>query len=106
MRVLFRIGLNPNPTEERPYTYVALRHIPTTAESFIEAGEDLLVNFDESSNWKYSPSHNIQKSTFQNESCDSCHGNDRIFLRESDLRPTDSKATSLVVTGAPPALNN
>ncbi|MGI6466778.1 MAG: hypothetical protein ACOXZZ_04210 [Sphaerochaetaceae bacterium] len=104
-RVLFRIGLNPNPTEERPYKYVALRHMPTAADSFIEAGDNLIPNFDEKSNWKYSPTHNIQRSTFQNESCDSCHGNDRIFLTEDDLRATDSKANWKVITSAPPPVD-
>ncbi len=103
MRVLFRIGLNPEQTEERPYKYVALRHIPTTADSFIEAGDDLLTNYDEITNWKYSPTHNIQRSTFQNESCDSCHGNARIFLNEDDLRETDSKANWELLSGPPPA---
>ena len=92
MRILFRIGLNPEITEERPYRYVTLRHIPTAADSYIEFGENLLPNFDQYPNWKYSPTHNIQRCTFQNESCNSCHGNERIFLRESDLRKTDSKA--------------
>lgn len=100
MRVLFRIGLNPEPTEERPYKYVALRHIPTTADSFVEAGDGLLPNYDNITNWKYSPTHNIQKSTFQNESCDSCHGNPRIFLNENDLRETDSEANKRLI--APP----
>ena len=101
MRVLFRIGLNPEITEERPYTYVALRHIPTTADSFIEAGEDLLPNFDSVTNWKYSPTHNVQKSTFQNETCNSCHGNERIFLKESDLRESDSEANKLLLPTVP-----
>jgi hypothetical protein len=30
--------------------------------------------------------------TFQNESCDACHGNDRIFLQEDDLLESDSQA--------------
>ncbi|MFA7671713.1 MAG: hypothetical protein WCY53_05575 [Sphaerochaetaceae bacterium] len=102
MRVLFRIGLNPTPSEQRPYKYVALRHIPTQATSFIESGDNLLPNFDQRSNWKYSPTHNIQRSTFQNESCDSCHDNSRIFLSENDLRETDSLASYNAITGAPP----
>jgi len=102
MRVLFRIGLNPSVTEERPYKYVALRHIPTTAHTFDPAGEDLIPNFDERSNWKYSPTHNIQKITFQNESCDSCHGNERIFLSEDDMLESDSKI-SWEVIASPPA---
>jgi len=105
-RVLFRIGLNTNVTEERPYKYVALRHMPTAADTFIEAGEDLIPNFDEKSNWKYSPTHNIQRLTFQSESCDSCHGNPRIFLSEKDLRETDSLANWQVIPSVPAARGN
>ncbi len=103
-RILFRIGLNTDPTPERPYKYVALRHMPTTADSFIEAGDNLLPNFNEKANWKYSPTHNIQRSTFQNESCNACHGNPRIFLSEKDLRETDSKANWEIVPPVPAAL--
>jgi hypothetical protein len=92
MRLMFRIGKNPIQSEERPYEYVTLRHIPTTVNTFDVKGPDLLPNFDDVSNWKYSPTHNIQKITFQNESCDSCHGNENIFLQEKDLIDSDSKA--------------
>ena len=101
MRILFRIGLNPDITEERPYRYVTLRHVPTMEDSFIEAGDNLLPNFDAIPNWKYSPTHNIQRSTFQNESCNSCHGNERIFLREADLRATDSEANRALIPSPP-----
>lgn len=104
-KVMFRIGLNPNPTEERPWKYVALRHIPTTADTFIELGEGLLPNFDQISNWKESTTHNIQRSTPQNSDCNSCHGNKSLFLQESDLVPEDSEASrKLVVTEIPPAM--
>jgi len=78
--------------------------MPTTADSFIEAGDNLLPNFNEKANWKYSPTHNIQRSTFQNESCNACHGNPRIFLSEKDLRETDSKANWEIVPPVPAAL--
>ncbi len=96
-KIMFKIGLNPNPTEERPYKYVTLRHIPTVEDSFAVVGDDLLPDFDNIHNWKYSPTHNIQKNTFQNESCDACHNNNKLYLSESDLLETDSKANSKVV---------
>lgn len=100
-RIMFKIGLNPIKSEERPYKYVTLRHIPTTADTFKPLGGEI-PNFDLRSNWKYSPTHNIQRSTIQNESCDSCHGNPYIFLQESDLRDNDSKASQqLVVPNIP-----
>lgn len=100
-RLMFRIGYNPIQSEERPWKYVPLRHIPTTADSFKDAGENLLPNYDSISNWKYSPTHNIQKNTFQNETCNSCHGNERIFLRESDLRENDSEANRKLIPVIP-----
>ena len=90
-KIMFRIGLNPEITEERPYKYVTLRHIPTSEKMLDQVGDNLLPNYHEISNWKYSPTHNIQKSTFQNESCDACHGNENIFLQEKDLIDSDSK---------------
>lgn len=95
-QIMFKIGLNPNPTEERPYRYITIRHIPTTADTFAQFGGEL-PNFDLIPNWKYSATHNIQRSTIQNESCDSCHGNEFIFLREVDLRKSDSEASRQLV---------
>ncbi|MBS4021406.1 MAG: hypothetical protein KGZ79_03145 [Dethiobacter sp.] len=90
-RIMFKIGLNPQITETRPYKYVTLRHIPTTAKTFASLGGEL-PNYDLRANWKYSPTHNIQRKTIQNENCNSCHGNQYIFLQQSDLRENDSEA--------------
>ncbi|RQD69683.1 MAG: hypothetical protein D5S00_06200 [Tindallia sp. MSAO_Bac2] len=101
VRTMFRIGLNPIQSEERPYEYVTLRHIPTSVNSFEVVGPDMLPNFDEIPNWKYSPTHNIQRVTFQNESCDACHGNEGIFLKEDDLLESDSKANWDLIPDVP-----
>ena len=106
MRILFRIGLNPEVSESNPYKYVTLRHIPTTENTFDSAGENLIPNFDTKTNWKYSPTHNIQKVTFQNETCDSCHGNERIFLNERDLLESDSTANKALIASPPEKLGN
>jgi len=101
MRIMFKIGLNPERTEERPYKYITLRHIPTTPDTFAPLGGEL-PNYDLIPNWKYSPTHNIQRKTVQNESCDSCHGNQYIWLQEKDLRENDSKSNlKLVVPDLP-----
>ena len=104
MKIMFRVGYNPNPTEERPYKYVALRHVPGQETMLEVVGENMLPNYDEKTNWKYSPTHNIQKSTFQNESCASCHDNTRIWLKMEDLRETDSKANEALIPDLPPSL--
>jgi hypothetical protein len=105
MRILFKIGLNPERTEDRPYKYMTLRHIPTVIDSFATLAEEL-KNYHSIPNWKYSPTHNVQRVTVQNESCDSCHGNQYIFLQERDLREDDSDANrDLVVDNIPSSIN-
>jgi len=102
-RLLFRIGLNPDPSPRIPWTYITLRHMPTLETTFTHAGVDSLPLFDEVANWKFSPTHNLQRYTPQNETCNSCHGNPRIFLREEDLRPGDSKANQDLLVPRIPA---
>ena len=104
-KLMFRVGLNTDITEERPYKYVALRHIPSSADMIASVGEGLMPKYDDKINWKYSPTHNIQKSTFQNESCEACHDSTKVFLQPSDLRETDSKANEAVIPALPPKLD-
>lgn len=104
-KIMFRVGLNPNPTEERPYKYVALRHVPGQEAMLDVVGENMMPNFNEITNWKYSPTHNVQVSTFQNESCESCHENTRIWLSEEDFRETDSEANFRLIPEMPPSLD-
>lgn len=104
-KIMFKVGLNTNITPERPYKYVTLRHIPSNANMIANVGEGLMPKYDEKINWKYSPTHNIQKNTFQNESCEACHENTKIFLKQEDLRETDSKANEKVIPDPPPALD-
>lgn len=100
-KLMFKIGVNPEITQERPYKYVTLRHIPTVKTSFDAVEKDMLPNYDEIHNWKYSPTHNIQKSTFQNESCESCHDNDKLFLNEGDLWESDSEENKRLIVPRP-----
>ena len=105
-RVIFNIGQNPEPTEEIPYEYITLRHIPTTADTFVELNGEL-PNYDEISNWKYSPTHNIQRVTRQNESCNSCHGQENLFFSEDDIREEDSEASyDLIPDRIPEPIDN
>lgn len=81
----FNIGLNPLRDADRPYKYVTLRHVPIDPDSFSYYGENLLPNYTAESTFVYSTPHNIQRNTPQNASCLSCHGNDTVFLTESDF---------------------
>lgn len=101
-RMQFKIGLNPEPTDQHPWTYVALRHVPTNADMLSDFGDDLLLNFENITSYKMSYSHNIQRVTPQSRSCARCHGNARIFLQDSDLPPDGSPANAdLVVREIP-----
>jgi len=93
----FEIGYNPLRSSERPYEYVVLRHVPTCAGTCDYYGDDLFPNFNAVSTWKYATPHNIQLNTPQNESCDACHSNIKLFLTEEDIRAGEREANKGVV---------
>jgi len=93
----FAIGLNPRVSEERPYQYVTLRHVPVARASFEFYGENLLSNFDALPTWVYATPHNIQRNTPQTESCDGCHGDPAWFLTADKVLPEELVANSTVV---------
>jgi hypothetical protein len=88
----FKIAKNPNPTLLHPEKYITVRHIPTSADLFVNMGYPKLEGFDNVSNWQISPTHNTQRNTPQASSCNSCHSIKKVFLTEEDILPTDSKA--------------
>ena len=93
----FKIGRNPLQTEDRPWTYVPVRHVPIDPESFAYYGEDLLPNFDALPTWKYATPHNIQRNTPQTETCAACHGNAELFLTADDVDPAELEANQDVI---------
>lgn len=101
----FKIGRNPLQSEDRPWTYVPLRHVPVDADSFAYYGADLLPNFDALPTWKYATPHNIQRNTPQTETCNACHGNSELFLTADDVRPEELEANKdVIVEEVPPAM--
>jgi len=99
----FKIGLNPQKSEERPWNYVVLRHVPIDPDNFAFYGKDVLTNFDALPTWKYATPHNIQRVTPQNRSCDGCHGNADLFLNEKDLKPYELEANKSMIPAKLPA---
>ena len=98
----FSIGLNPRVSEERPYKYVPLRHVPIAPTSFEFYGENLMTNFDAAPTWVYATPHNIQLNTPQTESCDSCHDSLEWFLTADKVRPDELEANKdLIVEEIP-----
>ncbi len=92
-----KIGYNPIQSEERPWKWVVLRHVPVDPDTFAYYGDNLLPNFDNRPTWTYATPHTIQRNTARTESCDSCHGNTDLFLTEDDLLPYEIKANKDVV---------
>ncbi len=102
----FKIGLNPRQSEDRPWKYVPLRHVPIDPESFVYYGEGLLPNFDALPTWVYATPHNIQRNTPQTETCDACHGNADLFLTVDDLLEYEIEANKDVIVEEIPTLGD
>jgi thiosulfate/3-mercaptopyruvate sulfurtransferase len=84
-RMVFKIGLNPVKSEKRPYDFVVVRHPPVAPQTFDTYVKNGLVHFDDLPTWKPSFPHNIKRITRQNQNCNNCHGNESIFLSNTDL---------------------
>lgn len=95
----FKIGRNPRKSDDRPWDYVLVRHVPITPDTFAFYGDNLLTAFNNVPTWKYATPHNIQRITAQNESCDSCHGNAELFLTTTDVAPEEWEANADVIVG-------
>jgi nitrate/TMAO reductase-like tetraheme cytochrome c subunit len=48
-------------------------------------------------NWAYATPHNIQRNTPQTETCNSCHGNEEIFLTADKIKPEELEANRDVI---------
>ena len=93
----FKIGRNPLQSEDRPWKYVPVRHVPVDPDSFSYYGQNLLPNFDALPTWKYATPHNLQRITPQNETCNACHGNAEFFLTEDDVASGELDANKDVI---------
>ena len=51
--MMFKIGRNREPSEERPWDYVLVRHVPGTSRIRLPSyGDNLLPDFDNVPTWK------------------------------------------------------
>ncbi|NPV57181.1 MAG: hypothetical protein HPY76_11000 [Anaerolineae bacterium] len=102
----FYIAKNSRVSEERPYEYVTVRHIPVAVDSFEFYGEDLLPNFNLLPTWASATPHNIQRITPQNQSCNNCHGNSEIFLTADKVNSDELEANAgIIVDELPPLIS-
>ena len=88
----FKIGKNKLDGKENTVVYKLVRHVPINSKIFDYYGKNLLPNFDALPTWKFSSPHNIQRKTPQNESCNNCHGNSKLFLTQKDVAADELKA--------------
>jgi hypothetical protein len=100
----FKIGYNPIISDQIPYKYVVLRHVPTCTGTCDYYGSNLLPNFSALPTWKYATPHNTQLHTPQNESCNACHGNGDLYLTESDVKEDELEANKGVIVEEIPSL--
>ena len=94
---LFKIGLNPRRTDERPQDFVVLRHPPVDPTLFDAYVANALPDFDAVPTWKLDTPHNLRRHTPQNKTCNGCHGNAELFLGEADLAPWEKAANKAVI---------
>ena len=99
----FKIGMNPKTTEDRPEKYVTVRHIPVSDKLFDFYVKDALTNAANVPTWKFATPHNIQLKTPQNETCLSCHGNNKLFLTNKDVKSWEIQANKDVFVPFKPA---
>ncbi len=102
-QMLFRIGLNPVRSSERPWKYVPVRHVPIARDSFSYYGEGLLPNFDSRPTWTYATPHSIQRVTPQNQGCD-CHTSLTLFLTVDDVNEDELAANQTVIIAEAPLM--
>lgn len=106
----FYIGRNTRQSQERPYSYVTVRHVPIDKMSFSyygeesEYGENLLPNYLARPTWVYATPHNIQRNTPQTETCESCHGNNDVFLTPDKVAPEELEANLDVIVETAPLI--
>jgi hypothetical protein len=93
----FKIGLNSRLTPKEPFKFVPVRHVPIDRETFRYYVNDALGNFDQLPTWKLTTPHNIQLITPQNEKCENCHGNAKLFLKMEDVIPEEREANKAVI---------
>jgi len=96
-QMTFKIGHNPLKGERRPWDWVLLRHAPTNENLFAYYGDNLLPDFNNLPTWKYTTPHNMRRITPQNETCNSCHGQEDLFLTKSDVTPEEQDANAPVI---------
>ena len=96
-RMDFRIGRNHLKSSRYPESFVVLRHAPIDEKTFDSIEKSALKKFNAMPAWRMATPHNIRRKTPQNRSCNSCHGQKKLFLREMDVDAAERKADKPVI---------
>jgi hypothetical protein len=94
-KLQFKIGKSLRA--DQAYRIMLLRHVPIVRDTFASRLKDALPDYDVVPNWRGTAPHNIQRVTYRNQTCNGCHGNLRIFLRNTDLEEGDPQANEQVI---------
>ena len=93
-----KIGLNYDKNAPGGnYNYMLVRHVPVNLKLFDYYVQDAFKGFDRVQTWKRTSPHNIQRKTWQNATCNNCHGKRHLFLSEKDLLGFEIAANKRVV---------
>lgn len=82
----FMLGLNPRDMK----TVTTLRVVPTVSDTFKKSGIKM-EHFDALPNYWDTAPHNIRKRTDRTRSCDSCHKENKYYLKKEALIKNGSK---------------
>jgi hypothetical protein len=106
----FKIGKNHLQSDNRPYDYTVVRHIPIIQDTFEEWGVTDLSNYDDLPTWKYATPHNIKRWTARTDttgggSCGSkchnsaTHGNPDLttYLKDTDSADYEKEANKEII---------
>lgn len=96
-KMIFKVGLNPAKTKDRPFEYVVLRHAPADPSLFDVYVRRGLTDFDRLPTWKLDTPHSIRRLTPQNKACNNCHSNANLFLRKDDVTHWEQVANAGVI---------
>ncbi len=96
-KVGFFIGRNPQKSPKHPQKFVTVREAPVAPDTFKFYTHGDLPDFDVAPTFKLAAPHTIRRKTVQNSACNNCHGNQRLFLKGSDMAPEVRKANRKVM---------
>lgn len=92
-----KIGRNSRVSEERPETFVTVRHIPVAPDSFRFYADNGLSRYSALPTWKLAAPHALRRVTERSRACNNCHGRVELFLTAADVAGEELEANRGVI---------